>query len=77
MAHPGTPQTKPQAETKRLKSALKLSTTVLCTTKKKKGLKMANENIQKFADILYEADRTRDDIEPLTDIVSSLTTDDG
>ncbi len=33
-------------------------------------------DIQKFADMLYEAERTRVPIEPLTDMAPSLTADD-
>ena len=37
---------------------------------------MANDNIQKFADMLYDAEASRVAIEPLTDMDSSLTIDD-
>ena len=37
---------------------------------------MAHPDIQKFADMLYEAERTRVPIEPLTDMAPSLTADD-
>ena len=36
----------------------------------------AKETIQKFADMLYEAERSRVAIEPLTDMDSSLDIDD-
>lgn len=37
---------------------------------------MAHPGIQKFADMLYEAERTRVPIEPLTEMAPSLTADD-